>query len=339
MAGTDIHLSGQIPAPLSPLGLNNKKQRDVEDDRGVRMSRIARWLLILSEAAALCIVAAKFIVPSAIPSAAVAISAVALTIFVLNRLAKKLGSFLPPFAQRLANHIRAFVKEVFALLAVIMLYPLGFISFEPKSNKTLFGQPILLVHGYLHNSSAWLYMKRRLKAEGFGPLYTINLGSPLHSIEEYAEQVKEKAQEIARQTGRSDLTIIGHSMGGLVGSYYAANLAPQDTVKNVITLGSPLNGTKLAGIGIGECAKEMRYQSNFVKALNEAISRVSTRFFNITSQSDLIVVPNDSAKFSDPKCESNAIPDLGHISYLFSDSVADNVLDYLQRSSHSFNCF
>lgn len=84
-----------------------------------------------------------------------------------------------------------------------------------------------------------------------GPIYTIDLGSPFLSIEEYAEKVKEKAKQIAHETGHTKLALIGHSMGGLVSAYYAIHLAPEGSIRSVITLGSPMQGTKVAFFGVG----------------------------------------------------------------------------------------
>src|SRR3990167_766851 len=49
------------------------------------------------------------------------------------------------------------------------------------------GRPILLIHGYVNNGSVWIYQKKQLKKAGFGPIYTMDLGYPFHSIVDYAE--------------------------------------------------------------------------------------------------------------------------------------------------------
>ena len=75
--------------------------------------------------------------------------------------------------------------------------------------------PILLIHGYLNSNLVWLYFGKQLKNRGFGPIYTINLGWPFGSIENYAQKVALKVEKIKEETGKAKVILVGHSMGGL----------------------------------------------------------------------------------------------------------------------------
>ncbi len=230
-----------------------------------------------------------------------------------------------PFA-RLIHWLHAMTFEFFALVgvALLRLIPIKGIA---KGN----GRPILLIHGYMNHSSVWFLFKKRLESFGFGPVYTMNLGHPFHSIEAYAEKVKEKARQIETETGRKDLILIGHSMGGLVSSFYAATRALPNTVTDVITLGSPLYGTPVAYIGIGPNAKEMRPTSEFLKTMREAMSKTKgVRFFHIATKSDQLVIPGKSAIL--PENEHFLFEDLGHASLLYSQRAAQQVAHWLQSS-------
>ena len=192
-------------------------------------------------------------------------------------------------------------------------------------------QPILLVHGYMNHSSIWTLQKKRLEALGFGPIYTINLGHPFRSISHYAEKVKAKAEAIAQATGRSDLILIGFSMGGLVSAHYATQLAPPNTVTDIITIGAPFAGTPVARMGPGPNAREMEPHSEFLQKLQLAMEQnKQIRFFHIATQSDQIVIPGHSAAI--PDHQHLILEDIGHASMLYSRRVTEQVHQWLKQS-------
>jgi len=247
------------------------------------------------------------------------------------RIATRLANHLPKPLAKSIYWMHAAVFEAFAVAAFLFLrftksWSGRQIGLGPKS-----GRPILLVHGYLHNSSAWIYQKKKLIEKGFGPIYTLNLTPPFLSIQSYAETLDLWAKHIEQETGRKDLTLIGHSMGGLVSSFYALRLAPANKISDVITIGSPLAGTVIAKIGIGPNAREMERGSPLIKTLQEEIrAHNQTRFYHIATETDQIVVPFESAVMSGNPERTLILPDLGHASLLFSPRVADKITSWLR---------
>jgi triacylglycerol lipase len=221
--------------------------------------------------------------------------------------------------------MRAIFFEIFAILGDLILRSIPF-----RQTTKGEGQPILLVHGYLHNGNVWLVQKKRLEALGFGPIYTIHLGHPFQSLEAMAEKVKLKAAWIAKETGRNDLILIGHSMGGLVSVLYATRMAPKGTVTDVITLASPLSGTPVAKLGVGKSAREMEPHTQILIDLRKAIhERKEIRFFHIATLGDLIV-PGDTAAFLENR--HFIIEDLGHEGLLYSRRVTAKIVEFLTSS-------
>jgi triacylglycerol esterase/lipase EstA (alpha/beta hydrolase family) len=242
------------------------------------------------------------------------------SIQILNALAPRL-----PFP-RVVHWLHAMSFELLALLTVaaLRLFPL-------KQTQLGNGRPILMVHGYANHGGVWILLKKRLEILGYGPIYTINLGHPFRSIYHYAEKVKMKAQEVASKTGRSDLILIGHSMGGLVSSLYATTLALPNTVTDVITIASPLSGTPMAKIAIGLNAREMELNSEFTQKLRQAISaNKEIRFHHIATKSDQVVIPGISAVIPDHK--NLILEDLGHVGILYSQRVVDQIHKWLASS-------
>lgn len=234
------------------------------------------------------------------------------------------------------------LTELVSFIYTIVSFPVPATLFDPSpSPQPAETRPILLVHGYLHNSSGWYSMRRELEKHGFGPVYTINLGSPFHSIEYYACLVKEKAEQIAKDTKRSDLTLIGHSMGGVVCCYYAINLAPPDSIEQVFTLGSPLRGTRNSGYGLGKCTDQISFKTPpnpFISKLLKGISSKETiQFYHIGSLDDLLISPKNSAypPIFKPHVHRFCLRDVGHVSLLFSEEVYDIVLSNLDQGTKS----
>jgi triacylglycerol lipase len=132
--------------------------------------------------------------------------------------------------------------------------------FKPKLDAQT---PILLVHGYRQNQMDWLWFRYQLRNQDLGPVYSLNLHPATVSIAKLAQLVKNKVQDIQAETGQSQIILIGHSMGGLVSSYYAEFLANPGQILSIITLGSPFQGTKLAALGCGQNVLEMAPNSSF----------------------------------------------------------------------------
>jgi triacylglycerol lipase len=226
--------------------------------------------------------------------------------------------------------VRWLYSQTFEILILIFLGFLRIFSlFQKDSVPTSSpGHPILLVHGYLHAGFVWLFHKRRLSRLGFGPIYTIDLGHPFRSIRDYAYLVEKKARQIELETGSSELTLIGHSMGGLVSAYYATKLARPASVVKVITIASPLQGTAVAKIGIGRCAREMECRSTLIQEIDVAIRGSKIPFYHMATKTDQIVFPYTSSLRGSPK-HQYIVEDVGHASLLFSSRIATKLSQWL----------
>ncbi len=244
-----------------------------------------------------------------------------------NRVAK--GTRL----EKLICQLHAAAMEVNSAVAAAALFPLTlFKSYHgPKGDPK--GQPILMVNGYLSFGSTWHYQRERLAKAGLGPIYTINVGSG-QSIKTYAKQIQEKVKQIQKETNRNDLVLIGHSKGGLVSSYYATHLADeaQTNITDVITIGSPLAGTPLAGFAPGSDAQEMKSNAEFHQKLRDQMKKhPKIRFSHIASESDA-VVPVSSALLGEDRSRELVLKDLGHLGLIFSSRVADQIHLWLNRT-------
>jgi pimeloyl-ACP methyl ester carboxylesterase len=310
---------------------NNPKdsnEQEVRIDQAAKMAWRALCITLMATAVTTFILSQVF--PSPLLLLISMTSAVAFTILFAGEMLRRAIPYMPVPIQKIAYVIQGIVSEIlsfFVVVAANATYSSKKDNFVLEKGKT----PVLLIHGYLHNHTAWLYHRYRLKNANIGPIYTINLGSPLHSIEDYAQIVSKKIKEI----GCQKIDIVGHSMGGVVGSYYATNLADNDNIKvnSVTTIGSPLLGTRISWLGIGECTRQMRFGSPFITELLTQIKKsVSTKFYHIGSNHDCIIIPCRSANPDYESANNTTFNGIGHLALLYSDSVADRMITLLQNN-------
>lgn len=250
--------------------------------------------------------------------------------------------------------IISFFVEIFCNFIRFFLYPFASQNYKfISSNSNPQAPPILLVHGYLQNQMDWLWIRKKLQqTEGIGPIYSINLLPHFESIASLAALLKNKVQEIKEETQQNKVILIGHSMGGLVSSYYAEYLADPNEVAMVITLSSPFKGTRLVVFGSGKNIKEMSPNSSFLKELTQKIQNSSLSYYHIGSKMDNVIVPwqssfpfdlqnnknlknnnsNNTTTLHNNNISSNhlILKDHGHLRVLISPKVINQIREWLK---------
>ena len=201
---------------------------------------------------------------------------------------------------------------------------------ELKWKKHRLKKGIIFVPGYLNNALVFFYHGRQLKKAGFGPIWAVNLGYPFSNIEKFARRLKRKIDRMQKKFALDEIVLIGHSMGGLVASYYALNLNDQGLVKQVISLGTPFKGTKVAKVGLGKCAKEMEFGSSFLDGfLKKLTNQNKIRIDQIATSFDQIVIPYTSSLLEKELGSRFVLEDLGHAALLFSKRVNAKIISWL----------
>ena len=188
--------------------------------------------------------------------------------------------------------------------------------------------PILLLHGVLCNGGVWRSLKRRLRKAGLGPSYAPSYGPPLASIELFADQIAAKIDAILAATGAKQVSIVAHSMGGLVARAYVRKYGG-DKVKRVITIGTPHQGSVHAWLFPGTSLEQLRPGNPWLDALPEPDSG-SPPFVSVWSWHDSMVAPQTSARLRHGR--NVEIVGVGHNALLTDPEVAQKVIEELRRS-------
>lgn len=212
------------------------------------------------------------------------------------------------------------------------------IGYEPKRvtrpSQDAADIPILLIHGYFHNRSGLMVMRRALRRHGFTSVHSFSYNPLGKGIPELAACVERRVEQILIETGARKIHLIGHSLGGLLGRYFIEQMGGADRVHSLITLGTPHNGTLIAYAGRSSAARQMRPGSQLMSAMARATRSKRVRYFSYYSNLDALVVPARSAILqngSGARVHNVLVRDLGHMSLLISpeliDSIAANLSD------------
>jgi len=189
--------------------------------------------------------------------------------------------------------------------------------------------PVLLVHGFLCNRQVWRPMAAWLAARGHA-IEAIDLEPVFGSIDAYADRVDAAVRALQARTGRLQVALVCHSMGGLAARAY---LRAHGTaaVAGVVTLGTPHRGTFHARFGHGRNAAQMRQDSAWLQALDASEPAGMRRLFTIVlTHHDNIVVPAAAQVL--PGARVIELGGLGHLTLAYDTRVRDAVGEALARA-------
>lgn len=238
--------------------------------------------------------------------------AVLQTALALGALALSASDFLTqaPLTRRIA----ASAMEVFAFWRIfIQLMP--FETFWMGKAQTLpyapDNIPVVLIPGYCCNRAMWFDLARDLGAAG-RLVAAVNLEPPFADIDRLARQLEQHVARVREQTGADQVLLVGHSMGGLVARAYLAQCGGAGVV-GLITLATPHHGSRHAKLAFGRNARQMRWNSEWLGALNTKAPPVPVHTF--WAGRDEFVSPPHSACLSG--AAETGLPLSGHYSLLW----------------------
>jgi triacylglycerol esterase/lipase EstA (alpha/beta hydrolase family) len=181
--------------------------------------------------------------------------------------------------------------------------------------------PVLLLHGVLCNAGVWARMRRELTRRGVGGLYSLSYGPPLASIEEFADQLARKIDDVLAATGASSTIVISHSMGGLVVRAYIRRFGIAKLAR-VLTIGAPHHGSMHAWLMMGTSLGQIRPGNPWLVALNRERLDPALRFVSLWSWHDSMVAPQTSSEL--PGAVDMSMIGVGHNALLGDAEVFDH---------------
>ncbi|MFZ5723168.1 MAG: esterase/lipase family protein [Pseudomonadota bacterium] len=229
-----------------------------------------------------------------------------------------------PGALSPAASLFAIVLEALSFAVIVVTYPLRLIhDLAPFRAQARGENPILLVHGWGANSACFLAVQLWLKWRGYKNVYAVSYTPPVIDARKLAAQLARHIDAALAATGAEKVTLVCHSMGGLLSRYAIKELGCEHKVDKLITIGSPHRGSKLAGvIPGGGNIPQMRYRSDFVDdlAAGGLTPGSGVRYYSIYSEFDNFVLPASSSVL-DGKAQNIHVPYHGHCALLYSPAV------------------
>jgi triacylglycerol lipase len=205
-------------------------------------------------------------------------------------------------------------------------FPLFFRSRADRGEPDASGDVVVLQHGYLHNGAVWHPLTRALETRGYR-VFTID--QPLYaSIDVMATRLAARIDAALAATGATNVTMIAHSMGGLVARAYLREFG-HARIKQLVTLGSPHHGTHHAFLALGTNGAQMRPGNRWLTRLAEHV--VSVPFTSIYSLYDTMIAPQDSSRMAE--AINIEISGVGHVAMFDDPQVHAHVLRTLETAS------
>jgi len=245
-----------------------------------------------------------------------------------------LGSFFLSAAhmeRRPSPHqARAMARELYYVLLTQPLIPLYF--FIGRRFARGDGIPVVFVHGYFQNRADFVWMARQFRKAAKGPLYGFNYPW-FDSVDRNVPRLERFVERVCAENATDRVTLVAHSLGGLVSLEYAHTPNGQRRVAHCITIGTPHNGVKWRGPIPGRVARELREGGEFHIERRER--PIVTPTLSVYSTHDNIVHPPTTSALSARGGNDVAVDGLGHLSLLYSPEVTRVLIEFVDHDERA----
>jgi pimeloyl-ACP methyl ester carboxylesterase len=214
----------------------------------------------------------------------------------------------------------AFAVECAVTALLALATPLGFRRPRVRPLDGEARPPVVLVHGYAQHPANFLWLARRLRADGWH-VYTVGHTPVRGDIERSAHRLAEAIDRIRRASGAAQVDVVAHSMGGLVARACIRARGHASGIGRLVTLGTPHRGTEIfPRFRLDPMVGQMRPGAPLMTRLadDDPVPRLAD-CISIYSADDAVVVPPGAAYY--PGALNIEVRGLGHLSLLFSPRV------------------
>ncbi|MFH8464286.1 lipase family alpha/beta hydrolase [Streptomyces sp. NPDC017991] len=192
--------------------------------------------------------------------------------------------------------------------------------------------PVVLLHGFIDNRSVFVLLRRSLAQHGRQQIESLNYSPLTCDIRAAAELLGRHIEEICERTGRRQVDIVGHSLGGLIARYYVQRLGGDVRVRTLVTLGTPHAGTRVVPLmNAHPIIRQMRPGSGVLEELREPAPHCRTRFVSFWSDLDQLMDPLETACIEHPDllAQNVRVSGIGHLALPVHPAVAAGIREAL----------
>uniref|UniRef100_UPI000B297F33 lipase family alpha/beta hydrolase n=1 Tax=Actinacidiphila rubida TaxID=310780 RepID=UPI000B297F33 len=188
--------------------------------------------------------------------------------------------------------------------------------------------PVLLVHGFVDNRSAFALLRRSLQRNGWTQVQAVNYSPLTFDVRTAAAVLGTHIERICEETGERRVDIVAHSLGGLIARYYVQCLGGDTRVRTLVTLGTPHGGTRaVPALTPHPLARQMRPGSPVLEELAAPAHRCRTRFVAFWSDLDQLMIPVEAARLehADLSVKNIKVTGIGHLALPVNGTVAAEI--------------
>jgi triacylglycerol esterase/lipase EstA (alpha/beta hydrolase family) len=216
-------------------------------------------------------------------------------------------------------------KEYFWM--IVYLFMSTFVSpvdqlvrrFYPKWVVEKDGGPLVVIlHGYLSVPTHWLILEWRMNRKGFKNVVRYSYHSIAGSIDQWSTDLAKTLEPHVA----NGIVLVGHSMGGIVALWTAPKM-PKGSVKKIITMGTPFEGTLMADLSITVNARKLFPYTQEIETTKQLLEKLDPdiKLICLWSQFDELIVPRESAA-PDRADKIVELKGVGHTGYHFEADVS-----------------
>lgn len=157
-------------------------------------------------------------------------------------------------------------------------------------------RPIIMIHGLFHNSSAWVLYRHWFKKLGLTNCASFfyssgkDFDAVSHRLELYMEEFFKKYPD-------AKPVLVGHSLGGLLIRNWLASSSHAHKIAGAVTLGAPMQGSRLATFSIRPLGQQLRFNGKLVQQIKmqeQEMDAISVPRYALYSPVDNMVLPQES---------------------------------------------
>lgn len=219
------------------------------------------------------------------------------------------------------SHAAAMLRELYYVLITQPLIPFYFFIGRRMGGGD--GIPVVFVHGYFQNRADFWWMAKQFRKASKGPLYGFNYPW-FDTVEKNTPRLARFVDRVCAETGSEKVTLVAHSLGGLVCLEYSHSPLGENRVAHCITVGTPHAGVKWRGPILGKVAADLRDGGPERVLVTPTLSVYSTH--------DNIVHPPATSALSARGGNDAPVDGLGHLSLLYSPDVVRVLLAFIDRN-------
>jgi triacylglycerol lipase len=210
--------------------------------------------------------------------------------------------------------------ERLALLREVALMPLDLTAVVPDARPG--DRVVVLVHGFLASAGVFRPLRARLERDAEARVATFT-HAPCVGIRRIARRLGELIERIPHGTR---ITIVGHSLGGVVARWYVQEMGGHCRVSRTVSLATPFRGMDVPPVLVGA---DLHERSELLRRLRARAHVHGVPHTSIVAASDTVVVGIETAclGFGDVV----VVPNRGHNALLFDEYVAGMVIERVGR--------